>query len=47
MASQIKSLIDAIANLTQLLANKEDKPIKKSAIKSTGGGCQALQYTKP
>ncbi len=47
MTSQIKSLTNAAALLPKLLANKENKPVNKSANKSTGGGCQALQYTKP
>jgi hypothetical protein len=47
MASQIKSLTNAIALLTQLLANKESKPINKSGNISKGGSCQAQQYTKP
>jgi hypothetical protein len=47
MANQIKSLTNIIALLTQLLANKENKPINKSVNKSTGGNHQAQQYTKP
>jgi hypothetical protein len=41
MASQIKSLTNPVALLTQLLANKENKPNNKSVNKSTGGGRQA------
>jgi hypothetical protein len=47
MASQIKSLTNDVALLTLWLANKENKLINKSVNKSTGGGCQAQQYTKP
>ncbi len=43
MASQIKSLIKAIALLTKSLANKENKPSNRP----TGSNRQARQYTKP